>query len=119
MSLSSHHLIFRCDVYVGETSRNAYTRGLAHIASVSAPHNPQTTHRDGKPVPKSTLKHHVDTVHASDSTPPAFKMRVTGVYGGDATKRLVTESVKIKHTSGQMNRQEEWRQIRLPRLALS
>ena len=59
------------DVYVGETSRNAYTRGLAHIASVSAPHNPQTTHRDGKPVPKSTLKHHVDTVHATDSTPPA------------------------------------------------
>ena len=57
------------DVYVGETSRNAYTRGLAHIASVSAPHNPQTTHRDGKPVPKSTLKHHVDTVHATDSTP--------------------------------------------------
>ena len=119
MSLSSHHLIFRCDVYVGETSCNAYTRGLAHIASVSAPHNPQNTHRDGKPVPKSTLKHHVDTVHATDSTPPAFKMRVTGVYGGDATKRLVSEAVKIKNTSGQMNRQEEWRQIRLPRLALS
>merc|ERR1711923_23149 len=80
-----------CFRLVPDISRNAYTRGLAHIASVSAPHNPQTTHRDGKPVPKSTLKHHVDTVHATDSTPPAFKMRVTGVYGGDATKRLVSE----------------------------
>ena len=34
-------------------------------------------------------------------------------------KRLESEAVKIKHTSGQMNRQEEWRQIRLLRLALS
>ena len=74
-----------------------------HVASVSAPHNPQPTCRDGKPVPKPTLKHHVDTMHAADSTPPAFKMRVTGVYGGDATKRLVSEAVKIKYTSRQMN----------------
>ena len=63
----------------------------------SAPHNMSL---DDKPVPKPTLKHHLDTVHAADSTPPAFKMRVTGVYGGDATKWLVSEAVKI-------NRQEE------------
>ena len=29
------------------------------------------------------------------------------------TKRLVSEAAKIKHNRGQMNRQEEWRQIRL------
>ena len=86
------------DIYVGET-----TRGLAHVAS-----QPRTTHII------DAEKHHVDTMHAAVSTPPAFKMRVTGVFGGDATKRLVNEAVKIKHTSGQMNRQEEWRQIRLP-----
>ena len=41
-----------------------------------------------------------ETIHAADSTPPAFKMRVTGVYGGDATKRLISEPVKINHTAG-------------------
>ena len=46
-------------------------------------------------------------------------MTVTGIYGGDAIKRLVvSEAVKIRNTTGQMNRQEEWRQIRLPRLGL-
>ena len=54
-----------------------------------------------------------------DDVQPRFKMKVTGVYGGDATKRLVSEAVKIRTTTGQMNRQEEWRQIRLPRLGLS
>ena len=66
-----------------------------------------------------TLKHHILTRHAEDEVQPKFKMKVTGVYGGDATKRLVSEAVKIRTTTGQMNRQEEWRQIRLPRLGLS
>ena len=35
------------------------------------------------------------------------------------TKRLVSEAVRIRTTTGQMNRQEEWRQIRLPRLGLN
>ena len=60
----------------------------------------------------------VHTMHTADSTPPAFKMRITGIYGGDAMKQLVSEVVKIKHTSGQADQQEEWRQIWLPRLAL-
>ena len=112
----------RCkDVYVGQTSRNPYTRGLQHTTSITAPHHPQPTQDCGKPtsMPKPTLRHHVDTEHADDNTPPTFKMEVTGIYGGDATMRQVSEAVKIKHTHGQMNRQEEWRQIRLPRLALS
>ena len=45
-------------------------------------------------------------------------MEVTGVYGGDALLRQVSEAVKIKETKGQMNRQEEWKQIQLPRLGL-
>ena len=69
--------------------------------------------------PKPTLRAHVDERHSADPSPPAFKMEVTGVYAGDATKRQVSEAVKIRNTAGQMNRQEEWRQIRLPRLGLS
>ena len=95
-------------MYVGETSRNAYTRGKSHMQSV--------TGKSGENDP--TLKHHILTRHAEDEVRPKFKMKVTGVYGGDATKRLVSEAVKIRTTTGQMNRQEEWRQIRLPRLGL-
>ena len=103
----------RCDeVYVGETSKNAYTRGLEHLYSVTAPVSDPTK-------PKPTLRAHVDERHSADPSPPKFKMEVTGVYAGDATKRQVSEAVKIRNTAGQMNRQEEWRQIRLPRLGLS
>ena len=103
----------RCDeVYVGETSKNAYTRGLEHLYSVTAPIRDPTK-------PKPTLRAHVDERHSADPSPPKFKMEVTGVYAGDATKRQVSEAVKIRNTAGQMNRQEEWRQIRLPRLGLS
>ena len=69
--------------------------------------------------PNPTLRAHVDERHSADPSPPKFKMEVTGVYAGDATKRQVSEAVKIRNTAGQMNRQEEWRQIRLPRLGLS
>ena len=59
--------------------RNAYTRGKWHMQSV--------TGKSGENDP--TLKHHIVTRHAEDEVRPKFKMKVTGVYGGDATKRLV------------------------------
>ena len=87
-----------CDeVYVGETSKNAYTRGLEHLYSVIAPVKDPSK-------PKPTLRAHVDERHSADPSPPAFKMEVTGVYAGDATKRQVSEAVKIRNTAGQMNR---------------
>ena len=36
---------------------------------------------------------------------------------GDALLRQVSEAVKIREESGQMNRQQEWRMVKLPRLA--
>ena len=49
-----------------------------------------------------------------------FEMKVTGVYGGDATKRQVAEAINIQHTQGStlINRQDEWRQVRLPRIQM-
>ena len=41
-----------------------------------------------------------------------FEMKVTGVFGGDATKRQVAEAVRIQHVQGELiNRQDElwWR----------
>ena len=49
-----------------------------------------------------------------------YEMKITGMYGGDATKRKVAEVIKIQHTQGQelINRQDEWRQVRLPRIQM-
>ena len=80
-------------------------------------HMQNVTGKSGETDP--TLKHHILTKHAEDEVRPAFKMKVTGVYGGAATKRLVSKAVKIRNTTGQMKRQEEWRQIQLPSLGLS
>ena len=47
-------------------------------------------------------------------------MTVTGVYGGDATKRQIAEAIRIQNTPSPqlLNRQEEWRQFNLPHLEL-
>ena len=96
-----------CDeVYVSKTSKNAYTCGLEHLYGITDPIKDPSK-------PKLILRAHVDERHSADPSLPAFKME------GDATKRQVSEAVKIRNTEGQMNRQEEWCQIRLPCLCLS
>ena len=129
------------EVYIGQSSKNAYTRGKEHMSTVNAgraaprarsqaqpsqsqPSQSQPsqassqTYGRRKPQPKPTLKHHVDEKNAAEAEPPKFKMEVTEVFGGDALKRQVSEAIQIRETRGQMNRQEEWRQIQLPRLGL-
>ena len=108
------------ETYVGETSKNAYTRGKEHITTVAGDQAPSHTpsQTEGRRKPKPTLAHYVSVSHGEDVEPPRFKMEVTGVYGGDALLRQVSEAIRIKETRGQMNRQEEWRQIQLPRLGL-
>ena len=142
------------ETYIGQTSKNAYTRGKEHVSTVTTgrrtprnaqsqlpppsapqalPHAPpqapsqassqpssQALSQTGvrRKQPKPTIQHHVDDRHADDPTPPKFKMEVTKVYRGDALLRQVGEAIQIRETPGQMNRQEEWRQIQLPRLGL-
>ena len=47
-------------------------------------------------------------------------MTVTGVFGGDATKRQVAEATMIQHAQGPglLNRRDERRQVNLPRVEL-
>ena len=56
----------------------------------------------------------------SGAPPPGFVMKVTGVFGGDATKRQERESVLIQKTPENqlINRRDEWRQVKLPRVEL-
>ena len=64
--------------------------------------------------------HNVEKHGGSNDGGRGFDMKVTGVYGGDATKRQVAEAVKIQHARGKglLNRQDEWRQVKLPRIEL-
>ena len=90
-------------VYVGETARNAYTRGLEHQTSVSR-----------KDLTSPLYIHCVDQ---HNDSPVEFQMEVTGTFGGDALKRQITESVHIQSTPAHLllNRRDEWRQTLLPR----
>ena len=96
-------------VYIGETARNAYTRGLEHSNLLSN----KSKH--------SVLHHHTETIHSDAPTPPEFTMTVTDVYRGDATKRQVAEALKIERTPAErlMNRREEYARCKLPRAAIT
>ena len=65
------------EIYVGETSQNAYTRGLAHMRTVTGNLPPPTNGEREKPKP--TLRHHVDKVYKNDEERPRFKMEVLRV----------------------------------------
>ena len=67
------------ETHVGETSQNAYTRGLAHMRTVTGNLPPPKTGE--KERPKSTLRHHVDEMHRNDEEKPRFKMEVFKVFG--------------------------------------
>ena len=74
-----------CDnIYIGETGRNAYTRGLEHIDDLE------------KQNAKSVLYRHVIEKHSG--IVPQFVMTVTGVFGSDCTLRQVSEAVTIRNT---------------------
>ena len=92
---------------MGETSRNAFTRGREHLMDLPRKNA------------KSPLHLHNTEKH-SDATPPGFEMKVTGVFGGDVTKRQVRESVLIQKVPEDelINRRDEWRQVKLPRVEL-
>ena len=99
----------KCDcVYIGETSRNAYTRGKEHV-------NDLINHRENSP-----LYTHIQERHGGEGDRDDFYMTVTGLYGNDATKRQIAEAIKIqeKDDTTLMNRQDEWRQTVIPRLGL-
>ena len=90
--------------YVGETSRNAFTRGTEHRTGI---------HRRDK---ESTLYNHCIEEH--DGKIAKFQMKVTGRFKGDPMKRQITESINIEQEDHLLNRRDEWRQIKLPRITL-
>jgi hypothetical protein len=82
--------------YIGETSRNIYSRGKEHVYKYS------TAHTD------SFMWKHQREVH--DSQPAAFNTRVTGSFR-DCLSRQVAEGVAIRRCkTAVLNSKTEWHQ---------
>ena len=63
---------------------------------------------------------HLHNVEQHNGNTPGFWMKVTEVFGGDATKWQVRKAVVIQQTPGRelMNRRDEWRHVTLPHMEL-
>ena len=90
------------DIYYGETSYNAYTRGKEHLKKYE--------HND----PKSMLVQHCNIAHEGRRV--KFKMDVTGSYHNDSTKRQITEGINIDKIPNNrlMNSKSEWNTPNMP-----
>ena len=97
-----------CDmVYVGETARNAYTRGDEH------------SKKNASHAKESKLWEHTRTYHRANDTPD-YTMTITGTHSS-ALSRQLSEAVKINKRPPEltMNSRSEWGHTRLVRSHLT
>ena len=98
----TYELVCECGArYIGESSRNAFARGLEHRTALIK-----------KDVTSPLVAHCIDE-HGGRRT--KFTMNVTGRFRGDPMKRQISESIFIEQTENILNRRDEWRQLNLPR----
>ena len=98
-----------CDnVYIGESARNAYSRGVEHTAAF------QNKDKD------SVLLRHLQERHSEDEDTPEFSMRVIDTHRS-ALDRQISEAVCISNTLDDqlINKKSEWGHQRLLRCTLS
>ena len=91
------------DKYVGETARNAYTRGIEHAEGLKSKSE------------KSALRRHCIEKHEMEQQ--EFKMSVTGMYGINTMVRQIAESVRINRVAKRslINTKNEWNYVKLSR----
>ena len=90
------------DLYHGESSYNAYTRGSEHLQKYNNNSN------------KSMLLDHCNKVH--DGRRVNFRMDVTSTFHNDSTKRQIMEGLEIENTPRNrlMNSKSEWNTPNMP-----
>ena len=90
------------DIYKGETSYSAYTRGLEHIKKYQ------------ENDPNSMLQNHSQSVHQGNRI--EFQMDILGTYHRDATLRQISEGIEIEKTppARLMNTRSEWNSSLIP-----
>ena len=92
--------------YVGETARNAYTRGIEHTDGLARKDD------------KSALWKHCVAKHGLEQQ--VFQILVTGQYSYDAMLRQIAESVRISKIPAKslINSKKEWNYFQLPRAVI-
>ena len=90
------------DIYKGETSYSAYTRGQEHLAKYN------------KKDPNSILESHCQKEHQGNKV--KFQMDIVGTFHQDATLRQISEGVEIERTppARLMNTRSEWNSSLIP-----
>ena len=90
------------NVYHGETSKNAFTRGKQHLDEYR------------NKASKSVLWRHCRERHENQLQ--EFKMRVTGQYRNDAMLRQIAEAVRINNhdIESRINNKTEWNLVLFP-----
>ena len=90
------------DIYHGETSYSAFTRGKEHLVNLE--------NRD----PSSMLYIHCQNEHGGNIV--RFQMDITGMFHHDATLPQISEGIEIKETDKKrlMNTRSEWNTPMIP-----
>ena len=93
--------------YIGETSKNAYTRGKEHISDLE------------RKLESSIMLKHCQKVHGGRKE--EFVMNVLGTYKNDTMLRQIYEAVRIDNvgTDELINSKTEWNYVQLPRVVLN
>ena len=91
--------------YIGETARNAYTRGREHLSLLRNK--------------TSFLWEHCKEVHNGSMVD--FKMSVIKRYKNDALMRQIMEVVVIENSTEEelLNTKQEWNFVSFPRVGIS
>ena len=94
------------DIYKGESSYCAYTRGLEHLAKFA--------HRDKD----SKLHKHCEIHHGGRQV--EFTMDIIGTFHRDSMKRQIREGIEIEMTNPKrlMNTMGEWNPSLIPQSSL-
>ena len=98
----------KCEkIYIGETSKNAFTRGKQHTQ--------QLQNKDKH----SVLNRHLQQDHREQTEIPEFKMKVLKSHRS-ALDRQITEAIKINRTQRNklMNNKTEWGHNKIMRMGM-
>ena len=91
--------------YHGQTSSNAYTRGVKHIEDLEK--------KREKPLWKHCVNEH-------NGEKRNFEMKIITQCRNDATKRQIIEAIWIRNTDSKITiERSEWNDVRIPRIEIN
>ena len=95
--------------YVGESARNANTRGKEHLNEFKYKQE------------SSIMLRHIKQCHENSNNDVTFTMKVTHIYGDNCFERQISEGIQINNTPAMLriNNKSEWTHKRIPRPTLT